>query len=295
MAAAWLTLLGGAVRSTRRRLGLTQSELGSPLLSKSFISQLEKGTLAPSVPSLLHIAHKLNVAPAQLMAVADARQQADTVFTMAEAALMVEGPRAADQWLGHLRRLVEWQDAPSRARVERLTGLRLLAAGDPPGAVAHLEQALALHVGGSPETCVTRLWMGEAQWAAGHPVAAARTWEILIAQLPAQGPPSGTQAVLPGPNLTACLRVIGWRRLADLYNAMGDQAAAATALRHADVPPGLVMALEHGAVIGHVLWLLAQEAYGRGDLAGADAVARLVPLLLLASGTLSTMFAGRTS
>jgi transcriptional regulator with XRE-family HTH domain len=52
--------LGNAIRRQRRALGLTQAELGAPL-TRSFVCQVERGRILPSLPALLLIARRLNV------------------------------------------------------------------------------------------------------------------------------------------------------------------------------------------------------------------------------------------
>ena len=54
------TDLGARVRAARKDLGLSQSQLAGEELTKGFISQLEAGTVRPSVRSLQLIASRLN-------------------------------------------------------------------------------------------------------------------------------------------------------------------------------------------------------------------------------------------
>lgn len=54
-----LNRLGARIRARRRELRLTQAELGSPEYTKSYISQVEKGLIWPSLPAMIHIAQKL--------------------------------------------------------------------------------------------------------------------------------------------------------------------------------------------------------------------------------------------
>lgn len=281
MAGAWLELLGKAVRSARRRAGLTQTQLGEPLLSKSFISQLEKGALAPSIPSLFHIAGNLHVPAAHLLALADPHLRSDTLLTMAEAALLVEGPDAADEWLAPLSALPSWQNTPRVARLHRLEGLRRLLGGRGEDAVDALREAAALHSAGSPETWITRFWLGEALRAAGHIVAAAREWDGLLSDLPhgrAQ-PPAQEPVLAPGAGITACLRAVTQLRLAALYDAMGDRQAAAEVLALADEKLGNAGTLQVGSAAVRLLWVTAQEAYHHGDLLAAAPCARMASLL----------------
>ena len=228
MAAAWLKLLGKAVHAARRRAGMTQAQLGEPLLSKSFISQLEKGALAPSMPSLFHLADKLHVRPAQLLGMADPLLWADTLFTMAEAALLLEGADAAEEWLQPCAQLPDWRDPARLAREQRLEGLKRLAAGLWDEAVEHFQQAAALHAAGSPEARITRFWLGEAYRAAGRLIAAVREWEGLLAGLgrPIPSTPLREPVLVPSSAVTTCLRAVTSQRLAEIYETIGDRETA---------------------------------------------------------------------
>ena len=56
--------LGGKVRILRKKLGMTQKELAEQVgLTPSFISQLEKNLISPSLDSLLKLSEKLNTQP----------------------------------------------------------------------------------------------------------------------------------------------------------------------------------------------------------------------------------------
>lgn len=54
-----LKRLGARIRQRRLELGMTQAELGSPEYTKSYISQVEKGLIWPSLPAMIHIAQTL--------------------------------------------------------------------------------------------------------------------------------------------------------------------------------------------------------------------------------------------
>lgn len=287
MAGPWLRLLGEAVRTTRRRAGLTQAQLGHPRLSKSFVSQLEKGAVAPSVESLFHIARRLDISPVQLVGLADVHLRADTHFTMAEAALALEGPAAADAWTAPL---AYWPHGPDRwrqARQHRLEGLRELAGGSPDRAAARFEDSLMLLEAAAPgsgagEAHLTLYWLGAAHEAAGRPVTAAQTWEGLLDALGHVTVPAEVSQPVPavGPGVAACLLGVTRLRLASLYDMMGDRAAADNARAAACTDPAAETTLQAGPVFARLLWLTALEAFQRADLAGAAACARLVPLLV---------------
>jgi transcriptional regulator with XRE-family HTH domain len=56
--------LGDKVRALRKKYGLTQKELAEQVgLTPSFISQLEKNLISPSLDSLLKLSEKLNTQP----------------------------------------------------------------------------------------------------------------------------------------------------------------------------------------------------------------------------------------
>ena len=51
---------GEHIRQLRRQRGLTQAELGGELYSKSYVSAVERGSIAPSLPALSYFAQQLN-------------------------------------------------------------------------------------------------------------------------------------------------------------------------------------------------------------------------------------------
>ena len=57
---AWRIALGLELRDRRRRSGLTQGALGSPL-SKGFVSAVERGRVVPSLPALRLMTDRLGV------------------------------------------------------------------------------------------------------------------------------------------------------------------------------------------------------------------------------------------
>lgn len=59
MADAILNRLGTRIRTRRLELGMTQAELAGDKCTKSFIAQIEKGLVWPSLPAMIHIAQKL--------------------------------------------------------------------------------------------------------------------------------------------------------------------------------------------------------------------------------------------
>jgi len=58
------TNLGGKIKALRMRVGMTQKELAEAVgLTPSFISQLEKNLISPSLDSLLKLSEKLHISP----------------------------------------------------------------------------------------------------------------------------------------------------------------------------------------------------------------------------------------
>lgn len=66
------TAFGLALRALRRQAGLTQEQLGFESgLERNFISMLELGQRQPSLATVFKLAKALNVAPAQIVQLAD--------------------------------------------------------------------------------------------------------------------------------------------------------------------------------------------------------------------------------
>lgn len=240
----WLRLLGRTVRDTRIRAGMTQTELGHPVLTKGFISQFEQGTSAVSIESLFHIANRLGTSPARLLSASDPEQVVLTTLDMVEAALVLHGPDSAHRWLMRLSTLLfnEGVEVPvllelivhdnhtiSR-RVLRYRALTALHDGNNAIAIHLLSQLLQAvnettvgepHGNSGPvrrhaydptwtpvvddDEQVAMLWLGQAHRHAGHHRAAIRCWEQLLESGPAP-----------------MLRVAALQRLAALYDDLGD-------------------------------------------------------------------------
>lgn len=284
-----LRLLGKAIRDTRTRLGMTQAELGAPLLTKGFISQVEKGLSAASIESLFHIAARLQMPPARLLAMSDPEHLIAAALDMAEAALMLRGPEAGGRWLARLPQLMDEAETPvaviieqisasgrrAEARLLRYRALAALRGGHPATAVRLLQSSLS--GAGQWEDGAGRFWLGEACRRAGRLREAMLAWERLLVS--EAGPP---------------WRTAGARRLAALYELLGDEAGAAhirksllgpTPYGHgADrdgVPAGGRRQGELGAGCAGAMWSMACHAWRHGDLASASAYARPIPLCLL--------------
>ena len=54
-----LNVLGARIRQRRLELRMTQAELAGDKCTKSFISQIEKGQVWPSLPLMIHISRTL--------------------------------------------------------------------------------------------------------------------------------------------------------------------------------------------------------------------------------------------
>lgn len=64
-------MTGKKICDLRHRQGLTQEQLGSPRYSRSYVSQVEHGTLHPSREAIAHFAARLGVSPTDLLQGAD--------------------------------------------------------------------------------------------------------------------------------------------------------------------------------------------------------------------------------
>lgn len=257
---------------------MTQAELGDPLVTKGFISQVEKGVSAASLETLFHIAGRLEMRPTQLLALGDPEHVVMTAMDMAEAALMLEGSEAGSEWIAKLPHLLDEADTPVSALIEeiiatspsaagrflRYRGLEALKEDRPDTAVELLEPSPAMVT--RADAVVSRFWLGEAYRRAGRLREAMLAWEQLLAS--AAGP---------------VLRTATLGHLAALYELMGDvveaqrlrgQLPSCGASELVEPVPGC------HAARSEWLWMMARSAFDRGDLAAASAYARPIPLLL---------------
>lgn len=60
-------VIGERIRARRRALGLSQAELAGDRVTKSFVSQVEKGHARPSLKTLAYFAERLRVPLAELL------------------------------------------------------------------------------------------------------------------------------------------------------------------------------------------------------------------------------------
>ena len=72
---AFAAALGATIRERRRRLGLSQAELGDPL-SRAYVSRVEHGQLSPSLGSLLLMAERLGLPAWELLKLVNNRMTA---------------------------------------------------------------------------------------------------------------------------------------------------------------------------------------------------------------------------
>lgn len=274
--------MGRAVRAARTARGMTQTELGEPLLTKGFISQIENGVSSASLESMFFIADRLDTRPAHLLAAADPVIAVEATLDMAEAALVLEGPDAAAKWLDQLPELVDEADTPAAAVVERIVGwsprasqrlnryraLGAMLRGDAEQAIQLLKEASSpTH----PDAALVRFWLGEAYRRAGRRRDAMLTWERLIEA-----------------NDDPLLNTVTVRHLAGLYEAMGDVIEARRvrkelpgadgegASRHEPLP---------GPEFTGWLWTFARWAWERGRQQAAAVYAWAIPLLALRVGS----------
>lgn len=273
--ALWPRLLGKRIRELRLSRRLTQAQLAEPHLTKGFISQVENGITNASVESLLHIAAGLHVRPADLLILGVPEQSSTACLDLAEAAVALDGPEAGDPWLAMLPRLM---DAPAaspsviieelvatplaRGRYARYTALVAIKRNEYEAALPLLERALTLTKGYDRE--LAQLWLGDALCRKGRLREAIRVWEQLV---DATGYPLVKQSA--------------GRRLAVLYQNLGDTVEAQRVRRRCDLTPAEFPADDQQrAAAARFLWLLARTAYQCDHLTAATVYARPIPLLV---------------
>lgn len=225
--------VGSRIRRLRLARRMTQEALAGDSLTKSFISQIERGTITPSIHSLRYIAGALGVKMAQLLDDERPHDQAWTLCQVAEAALACDHRREAQVLL---ERVTEWLDAEARSsrspeemdhrhsqemdrlssRVMRLQGACLFAEGRLGAAAESLEAGLLLAVqaGDSLEAAKSCLALGRAWHGQERHLKAARMWEASIAHLDAIGAPSGLEV--------EAIRVEAYAALAQLHAELND-------------------------------------------------------------------------
>lgn len=279
MAKELLIHLGKTVRRHRRRVGLTQEQLGSPHVSKSFISQLERGKVSPSLPTLGHIAAQLRVPPAQLLMEADPVAKASARLDMAEAALFMEGVEAGGQWARKVAHTVakdELSHEALRRRWQRYKGVSLLRQNKADEAIPLLRSAR-----GDVDP-ITEYWLGLAYRQRDELLPALRTWESILYRANDEGVSSS------GPSL---LHVRTRMRLIELYEALGDERESKrtrhklNALLFPLSSEDAVSVTSENAFLSHahhlarLLWVEAERMWNRHNTTDASALARMTSLL----------------
>ncbi len=213
--------LGQVIRELRRRRGLTQKDLAGPELSKSYISQLERDLVRPSLDTLLLLADRLEVPLTELTARLDPHQAAQHALYLAATLHQLGETEAA--WSA-LARWVPWrgEEPPSAAGAQLspglATSLAALAAeirwqlGDEEGALQLAESAMAAADDAPAEARVRALLVaGQVYLARALILRAHRAWEeaaTLVERAPDEVPPT--------------LRRRLYRWLADVHQRAGD-------------------------------------------------------------------------
>lgn len=301
--------LGAAVRHRRRELGLTQDALGSPHVSKSFISQLEQGSVAPSLDTLFHISDTLELAAPRLLALSDPATVAEAALDMAEAAFLLGGRARADKWVKILESVIpidKLHEAHLDGRWSRYVGLNKLAQRDYGAAVTFLEAAA------SDDTAVTtHYWLGIAHRRAGHLLQALRTWEFVVGLAPIRNEKG--MATVRNPNAEGgraldLIQAVTWGHLACLYDELGEplEAERARARLHSSISAvlsatgGVENHTGHssetdkglwdpfrdtgwrraGRMLANLLWTEAERAWHNDDIMHAANLARLIGPLM---------------
>ena len=210
--AVWARAIGQTIRRLRTSQGLTQSELAGEHFSKSYISQLERGSVTPSLRALDILAERLGV-PTTFFIEATG-QYASFLLKAATVAFFTgqtdQATALAEQVgkrLGHLR---------MRERIEYQLLLVRLAGKSENWPDVHvtcrgLEELLLQSPYRSPGITVPfNYWWGKAWLAEGNRRQAVRRWEMGLNQLSDQ--------TAPPPEEGLHLMV----ELAELYRQLGD-------------------------------------------------------------------------
>lgn len=178
--------VGARIRALRTARGLTQAGLAAPRYTKAYISMLEAGRTRASMRALEHIAEKLDVRPADLLAdgaappalgleAMEAERRARAALRTASAA---DALRAAERALAAASAS---GDGTAVARAQVLVGVARSRAGDATGAIRSLREAVAaLARGDERDTLLefrTEVALARARAAAGDAQAALAHYE----------------------------------------------------------------------------------------------------------------------
>lgn len=206
--------IGETIRRLRLARKLTQAELAGEAFSKSYISQLERGNVTPSLRALRVIAAKLGVAPSWLLGTSEA--QASELLRAASVAYHLGDVDHASQLLAKAHARADELAPPHRWELVLLR-IRLAAAREEWPAVLEacreLQQAASSGAQLPGRVAVPHLyWWGYAWLALGNRHQAVRRWE------------QGLERVRSWNIEAEALFLMA--RLAELYEALGDAQSA---------------------------------------------------------------------
>ncbi len=139
--------LGIKIRRRRHELGLTQSELGGDRFSKSYVSQVESGKVAPSQEALAYFAARLGRPETWFLT--DMQDSIGRIrLHLSDVQLSLrngEHDQAAQSLREAARLAMDLDDEFELARVHENAGHLYLSAGDTSSAVLAYREAAALH------------------------------------------------------------------------------------------------------------------------------------------------------
>lgn len=229
--------LGGKIREARRTLGMTQQDLAGDEFSKSFISQLERDMVNPSLNSLKTLARRLNQPLSELLEDTEPRPASEDWCELAEALLWYRMPEQASDCLekaslsadlrdgadGSCRTGSEDASARQRARTGRLSGLVKLQSGMSLEAMEEFKRALVHASGGEQTQELVKLLclLGDAYLEGSLYLRAARCFEDALKNAPSEP-------------TDACWRPYVLLRLARLHSLMNDEKESARLRREAE-------------------------------------------------------------
>lgn len=245
--AVWARAVGQTIRRLRTSQGLTQAELGGEHFSKSYISQLERGSVTPSLRALDILAERLGVPTTFFME--GTGQQASFLLKLATVAYFNDQIDQAHALALEIARHLD--HLKLRERIEyQLLVIRLAGASqrwtDLHAASRGLEALLAQSPYRAPAVMVPfNYWWGKAWLAEGNRRQVIRRWETGFYHL--------RDAAAPPPVEGLHLLV----ELAELYRQLGDPHSSEQVTRHIHATIPRLADLE-----GLSRWFLARHAAG---------------------------------
>jgi transcriptional regulator with XRE-family HTH domain len=114
--------LGARLRETRRKLGMSQTELAGAELSPSYVSLIESGKRVPTPPVLALLAARLGSDPDYLLEGTDVRAREERNLRLRYAELSLQNGEAAEA-LSHFRQLESEADEDSGLQREARWGI----------------------------------------------------------------------------------------------------------------------------------------------------------------------------